>query len=527
MLISCTDPNSEFGTCGNNTLEVYEYCDVIDGVTQFSDGSRLCDDGLKLLDIDKFECNACVAMAGEGACAKPLESCGNGVLDAGESCDSVGAVLSFSANARVCGKGLEIADIDKFECKNCVAVAGAGACAKPEAVCGNGVLDAGEACDIVAGVTQFADNARVCGEGQELENIWKFSCNSTCKAIPLAGGCITKEICGNGSVEGQEVCDASAAGHPLSGAGMSCLTYDYKRYSNSSSSAKLKCGANCTINDSACTQNSPVFRIATYNVRNLFDTICDSGQCARNDYEQLPTASQYQSKINNITKDIALFNADIVLLQEIEKKSCLDSLIQNSVGYVGVFAETGWAASIDVAVMVRGKVIGQWLHRSALPFVDELGIKRYLTRELLEVEVELYTGQHVHVLVTHLISKVTDATGVRRNAEALAIRGYLDTLADKYPDRLIVFGGDLNDTPNSVAIQNLIGDNRFTLSSADIPVSQSYTYNNKYAIDHLIYRNGSDLRYAPKTTKRYCANVLSGTSDHCALTADFVPNVRP
>lgn len=268
-----------------------------------------------------------------------------------------------------------------------------------------------------------------------------------------------------------------------------------------------------------------VFRIATYNVHNLFDTVCDSGACASGDYEKKLSASQYRAKIGDISKGIYTLDADIILLQEIEKESGLNDLIKNSVGYVGVFAETGRSASLDVAVMVRGKVIEHWLHRDALPFVDDAGIDRHLARELLEVEVELKDGRRIHVLVTHMISKVSDEPGIRRNGEARVIRAYLDELADKHPDRLIVFGGDLNDTPDSISIQKLIGDQRFTLCSADIPQADSFTYADKYAIDHLIYRNGRHISYVPKSTKRLCdisPGSGYGTSDHCPLMADFV-----
>lgn len=268
-------------------------------------------------------------------------------------------------------------------------------------------------------------------------------------------------------------------------------------------------------------------RIATFNVHELFDTTCDSGACSFSDYEEHPSPAQYSDKLQDLVTQIRSINADVVLLQEIETQTALTDLLASLGGaYVGVFGETGRSASMDVATIVRGKLIKTTLHRNSAPFVDATQTPRLLARELIEAEVEISPDWRLIVFNTHFVSKVTDTEGSRRLGEAQTTKSILDKAATQNPDSLIVFGGDLNDTPDSAPLQSLVQNTMWSLCSADIPTSQSLTWADQAAIDHLIYRAGKTLTYLPKSTRRLCnPSPVSGlgSSDHCALIAEFGP----
>ena len=111
--------------------------------------------------------------------------CGNGVVEDGEACDDGNSVNGDGCSADC--KAIEPGYVC-YEGKPCEQVSG---------VCGNGKVDDGEACD---------DGNQVSGDG----------CSSDCKKVesgckcPERGGactCSSESICGNGVVEGDEMCD--------------------------------------------------------------------------------------------------------------------------------------------------------------------------------------------------------------------------------------------------------------------------------------------------------------------------------
>ena len=68
--------------------------------------------------------------------------------------------------------------------------------------------------------------------------------------------------------------------------------------------------------------------IATFNVWRFFDTVCDSGECYGGDYEDAPTLSQFEYKADAIAEGIVGMQADVVILQEVETRTCLDALTE-------------------------------------------------------------------------------------------------------------------------------------------------------------------------------------------------------
>jgi len=198
------------------------------------------------------DCGPCRGLCGDGVCATvetcaacPADCgtcaggvCGDGILDPGEECDDGNGISGDGCSAAciaeatgVCGDGICSSGEDCFTCLadcGCMTGCGDGACDPTfgetcsscptdcggcrGAVCGNGVLEAGEECDPPDGT----------------------SCDAYCQTI--GGG----PSCGDGTVDPGEDCDGAAL------AGEDCVSQGFD-------AGALACTAACTFDTSGCT----------------------------------------------------------------------------------------------------------------------------------------------------------------------------------------------------------------------------------------------------------------------------------
>ncbi|MFA5625518.1 MAG: hypothetical protein WC966_10770 [Bradymonadales bacterium] len=141
LMNACDDDSGKKAKCGDGTLDAGEACDG----SKFAEGAKVCPDGKEIDNIAKFTCDdKCEVVVGEGACKdqeQEQKECGNKKLDAGEACDG----SEFAEGAKVCPDGQRLVDEDKFTCSNDCEVEINDACVD---ICNiNGILDEGEACD--------------------------------------------------------------------------------------------------------------------------------------------------------------------------------------------------------------------------------------------------------------------------------------------------------------------------------------------------------------------------------------------
>ena len=156
--------------------------------------------------------------------------CGNGKIDAGEACDKAG-----NLNGQTCEKLIGHGSTGLPVCNDTCTGFGQGTCT-PEVKCGNGKLDSGEACD--GTLLGSATCASVVGKG----STGSLSCDSSCKLVKTE--CSPADGCNNGRLDDGEECDGSLFRNGIS----SCKAYDAKRYA----SGNLKCNA-CIVDTSGCT----------------------------------------------------------------------------------------------------------------------------------------------------------------------------------------------------------------------------------------------------------------------------------
>lgn len=271
---------------------------------------------------------------------------------------------------------------------------------------------------------------------------------------------------------------------------------------------------------------APRARIVTLNVRRLFDRTCDSGRCDNDDFEQVPSQQEYELRLQRIADELAVLDADVVLLQEVENAIVLDDLRQrmDPAYNVGVIGETNFDASLDVAVVSRGELVETKTYRDSRRLQLPDGRTSEFAREFLQVHLEI-ADEDLIVFSAHFKSKSNDDPE-RRLAEAQEAREIVDEVAAANPNALVVLGGDLNDTPGSPPLDALTANGGLDRAGSEQSADQMWTYSyrgNEQAIDHLLFAPTEGGTYL-NSTAMSVRDPVSGSfadSDHAALKADF------
>lgn len=268
-------------------------------------------------------------------------------------------------------------------------------------------------------------------------------------------------------------------------------------------------------------------KIATYNTHLFFDTVCDTGNCNPSDFEEELSTSEYSARVAWLAEAVEKIDADIVLLQEVEKESCLADLFDATGGdfdawYLG---EKGYAASVDTGVLTKGEITYRNKHVEQIDCPECDGGKTTFSRAFLEIHVKLGCREII-VFSAHFKSKNDDDSN-RRLAEARAAAEIMERVARDNPQALVVLGGDLNDTPGSEPIEILESSGSLLRVASDLPVIDQATYNyhgEAIAIDHIFQAVNASGHYVPKSAeviKNSPSYYALDPSDHAALRATF------
>jgi predicted extracellular nuclease len=270
----------------------------------------------------------------------------------------------------------------------------------------------------------------------------------------------------------------------------------------------------------------PTVRIAAFNVRRFFDTVCDSSACGGSNYEELPSPQAFSARASQLAAAIASLNADVVLVEEVETQASLEALRERLPGLPWAeLGETGAPASVDVGVLSAWPITRVLGHREQVLRRPD-GSATTFSRELLEVHLDV-SGAEVVVFAAHFRSKSNDDPG-RRLAEAQAAHALVTAVAAERPRALVVLGGDLNDVPGSPPLVVLEQGGSLLRVASDRPVGDTWTYSyfgDLQAIDHLFLARNDGGGYVPASfrTVRDTSRGLGG-SDHAAVIADFFLN---
>jgi endonuclease/exonuclease/phosphatase family metal-dependent hydrolase len=222
-----------------------------------------------------------------------------------------------------------------------------------------------------------------------------------------------------------------------------------------------------------------VVRVATWNVHDLFDELTDPGTPLDT---ALPPAL-VESKLDAVAAVLRRIDADVVLLQEVERLPLLQRLASRA-GYPEArLLEGNDPRGIDVALLSRWPVTSYRGHAT-----ERSGEGRLLwPRDAVEAEVVL-GGARLLVVGTHLSSPLSDPDGARRRLQSLRLRELADGAVAADPGALVLAGGDLNDEARAAALAPLFGDGCWL--DADDPVAglAAWTWSDGRrgeALDHL------------------------------------------
>lgn len=266
--------------------------------------------------------------------------------------------------------------------------------------------------------------------------------------------------------------------------------------------------------------------VASFNVRFLFDTTCDSGRCGSGQFEQLPSGGELEARIAQLQDAIRTLDADVIIFQEIETRELFDQLTSSFAQEYPTreFGETGGSASLDVGIISRWSFAEVRRHKADTVLTTSEGARTSFARELLEVHVTRQ-GKRAIIFGAHLTSKSSDSTGERREAEADKAAQIALASAGEFPGALVVVGGDLNDTPDSAPLMRMV--TRGMTNTADgQPADTYFSYiyqGRRQVIDHLLFVPHDGVGYDRDAMTSFHDNGdgFAG-SDHGAVRARFV-----
>lgn len=246
------------------------------------------------------------------------------------------------------------------------------------------------------------------------------------------------------------------------------------------------------------------FRVAFYNLENLFDTLNDP---YKEDYEYLPTSQKkwnthkYNHKINHLARAIANIGdwegPDLLGVCEVEHKSCLDDLINKTAlkqfNYGIIHRESNDNRGIDVACIYKKdkfKIIDYQYHRI------NFGKNSRPTRDILYVKGLVHNKDTLHYFVNHWPSRFGGAaiSEPKRITVAKVLRSKIDSLLELNPKAKIITTGDFNDGTTDVSIVDYLkAKNELIISETPYLFNTSYELQNSQNLGTHKYRDEWNL----------------------------------
>ena len=259
---------------------------------------------------------------------------------------------------------------------------------------------------------------------------------------------------------------------------------------------------------------SDYFRLATWNVRNLFDDIDDPY------HDETPNTQEYQAKLRELVAVIEEVEADFIALQEVENLASLsemNSMLANPYPQVGLIEGNDQMRGIDVAFLSRMPV-KEVISHAALDLPVQAGEQRThrFSRDCLEVRLD--TEPSVVILINHFKSARGDAkkSAQKRRAQAEGVVQIASAIA---PQEAVFIVGDLNGRQDEWALEPLF--QQFQDPFAGLPPETRITHRYKKggsALDHILLDpEAANL----SSNARIWSDVARDTSDHNPVSVEL------
>jgi endonuclease/exonuclease/phosphatase family metal-dependent hydrolase/predicted small lipoprotein YifL len=287
-------------------------------------------------------------------------------------------------------------------------------------------------------------------------------------------------------------------------------------------------------------------RIATYNIRNLFDGKPNPGQpiIAADDAETAagPEQAKPEKELQALSVSMHEINADLIGMQEVESKATLTAFRDRFLKDMGyqevVLVEGNDERGIDVALFSRYPVLNVKSHKDVRFPVQGQGIQGF-NRDLLQVKIQGPNNYTFTVFVAHLKSQHGEAVAdAKRRAEAEAANRIIREFQQANPNENVVMMGDFNDTFQTAEIAPLVSPQSglgFTdIINQDLGAGpEVFSYHpSKYRsrIDYILLNQNMKREYINKSVKLYKPLKDGNTwqklyfydaSDHIPVTIDL------
>ena len=213
------------------------------------------------------------------------------------------------------------------------------------------------------------------------------------------------------------------------------------------------------------------FRVLSYNVENLFDTIADG---SNNDEEFLPTSKKqygsmkYRHKVSNVAKVIRSVGGwqapELVGLIEVENRTVLLDVVEHESLQKGNYRIAHFDSpdprGIDVALLYDSTLF-EVIHLQRIPITKE----RMRTRDILFVSLLVEKKDTLHVFVNHWSSRRggKEKSSYKREIAAAELKHYTDSLQRFSQNSNILVMGDFNDSPRDKSVNLLCGADSWPL----------------------------------------------------------------
>jgi len=225
------------------------------------------------------------------------------------------------------------------------------------------------------------------------------------------------------------------------------------------------------------------YRVAFYNLQNYLEmdrTI---------EGERLENHPKPEDEIVSLVNTIQNLDADILGLCEIGTEADLADL-QERLKQAGLdYPHTEYGGGDDttrrLAILSRFPIVER-NSRSDLPYQLNGRIMR-MQRGILDATIDLPNDAFIRCLVVHFKSKrpVPEGEALMRRNEAQITRRHVSAIFRQDPEVLLLLMGDLNDTKNEPAVQEVQGELNSATSLQDLPLADAlgdrWTHHWKYA----------------------------------------------
>lgn len=213
----------------------------------------------------------------------------------------------------------------------------------------------------------------------------------------------------------------------------------------------LGAGTNAELEADAKLPPAGKFKLATYNIENLFD-----GSNTKLDPKTNPAKSHEDKEL--LARSMRTLNADVVGLVEVESLPTLRKFRDGYLADMGykhiALVEGNDMRGIDVAIMSRFPITHLKSHRNTTFGVPGQSAPGRLSRDLLQATIKPGKGYSFTFFMTHLKARPGDPpSDAKRHAEAQFIRRVLRDFEDEHPNANYALAGDLNDRPTSETIR--------------------------------------------------------------------------